>query len=487
MILIDIIDQKQGHDSCAWVLRILLSLSGFYSNDGSLGRRTDMKTVKALLLISTIFFFHPTQNTWGAVQIGFTDLPSGHVSAYGYDVDGDGYNEVVFSTDCGSGFTASSTSWPSSPSAIVHPGLQGEICSGSSSAPELFVSFPRGATGDLSFDFVVPEAVDSEFGDHSYYEAYIRLFDQSGTFRKGTGVQVSGTPAEGSLNVNVTFVVHLAIIEFYSGTYPVYVMDNFRFSVATDADFCPNDPNKSEPGICGCGVPDIDSDNDGLADCLDNCLQFPNPDQEDADGDGIGNVCDNCPGHENPSQIDRDGDGIGDVCDIGECACDLNGDGRCDSTDNQLFSDAVSSNSLTDFSCDLDGNGICDAVDGEIFAESLALPQCAYGLCKCRIIPDHTTLTRGDTITLDVCITNLTGKEGTVGFGTRLTRPDGTESGFVWGPFQLGVTPYQLKSGKKTHTVPQNFPAGAYTYRGQVQLGGKGVVAECGFDFEVIE
>ena len=31
-------------------------------------------------------------------------------------------------------------------------------------------------------------------------------------------------------------------------------------------DNCPNDPDKIEPGQCGCGVPDTDTDGDGTAD-----------------------------------------------------------------------------------------------------------------------------------------------------------------------------------------------------------------------------
>jgi hypothetical protein len=34
-------------------------------------------------------------------------------------------------------------------------------------------------------------------------------------------------------------------------------------------DCCPEDPSKTAPGACGCGVPDTDSDSDGLADCID--------------------------------------------------------------------------------------------------------------------------------------------------------------------------------------------------------------------------
>jgi len=40
-------------------------------------------------------------------------------------------------------------------------------------------------------------------------------------------------------------------------------------------DLCPGDPNKLLPGVCGCGVPDIDSDKDGVADCIDACPNDP--------------------------------------------------------------------------------------------------------------------------------------------------------------------------------------------------------------------
>jgi len=36
-------------------------------------------------------------------------------------------------------------------------------------------------------------------------------------------------------------------------------------------DNCPDDPGKSEPGICGCGVADINSDGDEYATCQDDC------------------------------------------------------------------------------------------------------------------------------------------------------------------------------------------------------------------------
>ncbi|MCW5900274.1 MAG: T9SS type A sorting domain-containing protein [Flavobacteriales bacterium] len=52
-------------------------------------------------------------------------------------------------------------------------------------------------------------------------------------------------------------------------------------------DGCPNDPDKTAPGICGCGVSDVDSDGDGTADCNDGC---PNDPDKTAPGDcGCGN------------------------------------------------------------------------------------------------------------------------------------------------------------------------------------------------------
>jgi hypothetical protein len=40
-------------------------------------------------------------------------------------------------------------------------------------------------------------------------------------------------------------------------------------------DNCPGDPGKTEPGICGCGVPDTDGDGDGACDCVDGCPTDP--------------------------------------------------------------------------------------------------------------------------------------------------------------------------------------------------------------------
>lgn len=105
-------------------------------------------------------------------------------------------------------------------------------------------------------------------------------------------------------------------------------------SVPDCIDGCPNDPNKLEPGACGCGAPDDDSDGDGVANCVDGCPDDAGklepglcgcgqPDQ-DSDGDGWLDCFDNCPFNANSGQADEDGDGIGDVCD--NCASTANAD-----------------------------------------------------------------------------------------------------------------------------------------------------------------
>ncbi len=67
-------------------------------------------------------------------------------------------------------------------------------------------------------------------------------------------------------------------------------------------DNCPNDPQKTEPGICGCGVADTDADNDGTSDCNDYC---PDDYQKITPG-----IC-GC----GVSDIDSDGNGIPDCND----------------------------------------------------------------------------------------------------------------------------------------------------------------------------
>jgi hypothetical protein len=67
-------------------------------------------------------------------------------------------------------------------------------------------------------------------------------------------------------------------------------------------DNCPSDPNKTDPGICGCGVADDDSDSDGTADCNDGCSDDPNKTDPGICGCGV-------------ADTDTDNDGITDCND----------------------------------------------------------------------------------------------------------------------------------------------------------------------------
>ncbi|MCC6622559.1 MAG: putative metal-binding motif-containing protein, partial [Deltaproteobacteria bacterium] len=58
-------------------------------------------------------------------------------------------------------------------------------------------------------------------------------------------------------------------------------------------DGCPDDPDKTEPGLCGCGKPDTDSDGDGTPDCNDACAKDPTRTEPSPEVcDGVDNDCD---------------------------------------------------------------------------------------------------------------------------------------------------------------------------------------------------
>ncbi len=157
-----------------------------------------------------------------------------------------------------------------------------------------------------------------------------------------------------------------------------------------ECDGCPLDPDKVEPGFCGCGVSDVDSDGDGTPNCVDGCPFDPNKTEPgdcgcgiadgDADGDGVANCDDGCPN--DPDKIDPgicgcgtpdtddDGDGTPncfdgcpndpDKIEPGDCGCgvpdgDADGDGVQNCDDNcELFNPDQT---------DCDGNGIGDVCD----------------------------------------------------------------------------------------------------------------------------
>jgi len=96
-------------------------------------------------------------------------------------------------------------------------------------------------------------------------------------------------------------------------------------------DACPDDPEKIEAGVCGCGTSDTESDGDSVLDCNDICPDFD--DLVDTDGDSVPDGCDPCP-FDNPDDLDNDGVCvINDVCPGHDDFQDADSDGVPDGCD----------------------------------------------------------------------------------------------------------------------------------------------------------
>ncbi len=130
-----------------------------------------------------------------------------------------------------------------------------------------------------------------------------------------------------------------------------------------DEDDCPNTPGTGQP--CCNPTPQEDSDEDGVGDVCDNCLNASNADQLDTDADGMGDACDsdddndevldtfdNCPLVANPDQFDADSDAAGDACDT-----DDDGDDVDDVFDNCPL---IANPDQGDIDCDAIGDA-CDS------------------------------------------------------------------------------------------------------------------------------
>lgn len=145
--------------------------------------------------------------------------------------------------------------------------------------------------------------------------------------------------------------------------------DGFPNPYPNCLDQCPDDPNKTEPGICGCGVPDVDSDGDGSLDCNDGCPEDAGKLEPgvcgcgvadtDSDGDGTANCNDGC--------VDDANKTAPGVCGCGVADIDNDGDGEftCqnDCNDNDASINPAATEVCDGFDNDCDGG--LDNVDND--------------------------------------------------------------------------------------------------------------------------
>jgi hypothetical protein len=138
---------------------------------------------------------------------------------------------------------------------------------------------------------------------------------------------------------------------------------------------------------------------------------------------------------------------------------------------------------------DSDGNGVYTSGLDTIHQTVTGDPQ-LFRPVECSLVPDATSIPRGGTLGFQGTVTNYTDKSATALFATKVTLPSGNKyppSGYLIGPLNVPLNPYQSKSGHKSLAIPTNAPLGTYTYHGYVGNYGVGLYHECTFTFQVTQ
>ncbi len=99
-------------------------------------------------------------------------------------------------------------------------------------------------------------------------------------------------------------------------------------------DECPNDQDKLEPGTCGCGEAETDTDNDTVPDCVDGCPNDAGKTEPgvcgcgvadtDSDGDTVPDCNDGCPNDAGKTEPGVCGCGVADADSDGDTVLDCN-------------------------------------------------------------------------------------------------------------------------------------------------------------------
>jgi parallel beta-helix repeat protein len=156
-------------------------------------------------------------------------------------------------------------------------------------------------------------------------------------------------------------------------------------------DGCDTDPFKTTPGICGCGIADTDTDGDETADCDDGCDTDPFKTAPGICGCGIADT--DTDGDETP---DCDDDCATDpfktapgICGCGVADIDTDGDGALDCTDGCATDPFKTTPGICGCGVadtDTDGDGALDCTDGCATDPFKTTP----GICGCGVADTDT-------------------------------------------------------------------------------------------------
>ena len=156
-----------------------------------------------------------------AAVITFDEAIAGATS-FGFDGDGDGVDDVVFTTTDPSGFN---TAGPGpNQNFINEPGLEGT----SSLSPDLRVDFLNGASDSIGFGFALSTGLETFGVDFSIFDAGdVLLGSQSATAEFGSfGPGTTGFP-EGQVSLAFAGVASYATFDFNNDP-GRYIIDNFE-------------------------------------------------------------------------------------------------------------------------------------------------------------------------------------------------------------------------------------------------------------------
>ncbi|WNJ19678.1 SdrD B-like domain-containing protein [Pontibacter sp. G13] len=141
--------------------------------------------------------------------------------------------------------------------------------------------------GSGTYD-VDPSAGVTNFSSTTWQQSLILEFDDTLGFRKGSLLGTNPDDFAAKLGYNSTgdlwvagyFGSPTSLDPFsndfdltHTSSYDIFVaklappIDSDNDGTPDNEDGCPKDPNKTEPGDCGCGIADTDADNNDIADC----------------------------------------------------------------------------------------------------------------------------------------------------------------------------------------------------------------------------